>query len=163
MKKIGLRNIKTAFAVSLCIVLFDLCHRQYPFYACIASISCMKQSVSSTHSAGRYRIIGTCIGATVGLIFYMFFKESALSCGIGIVLVIYFCNLFKQNNSVVISCIVFIAIMTNLKGMPSEQYAINRIIDTFIGIVIAVLVDKFLDCKFKDKVEMYLNKYNLIK
>lgn len=156
MSKIGLRNIKTALSVFLCIILFDLFNRQYPFYACIAAISCMKENPSSTKDAGVYRLIGTCIGAFTGVIFYLYFSHSAIFCGVGIVIVIYLCNLFEQQNSVIISCIVFVAIMTNLKGMPSDQYAINRVLDTFIGILIAVSVDKLLNLINFDKFKSIL-------
>jgi len=159
MSTIGLRNIKTAFSVFLCVALFQLFHRHYPFYACIAAVSCTKECFSSTYSSGKYRFIGTCIGAMVGITFYCLFRNScvfSLFCGIGIVLTIYLCNILKKNGSIIISCIVFIAIMTNLKGVPSLEYAINRIIDTFIGIVIAILVDKFLNFNFFKKL---IHKY----
>src|SRR3712207_21481 len=78
MSTIGLRNIKTAFSVFLCVALFQLFHRHYPFYACIAAVSCTKECFSSTYSSGKYRFIGTCIGAMVGITFYCLFRNSCV-------------------------------------------------------------------------------------
>lgn len=47
--------------------------------------------------------------------------------------------------------------MTNLKGMPSDTYAINRIIDTTIGVIIAVLVNKFFEIKYIKNLKNYGN------
>ncbi|WP_125152066.1 FUSC family protein [Clostridium rectalis] len=152
MQRIDSYSIKVAISVSLCIVLFNILHREYPFYACIAAISCMKESVSSTCVAGKNRFFGTCIGALMGLIFYLFLKDTAIYCGIGIIIIVYLCRLFKHPSSIVISCIVFVAIMTNLKGVPSQEYAIDRIINTFIGIIIAALVDKITDYILNSKI-----------
>lgn len=148
MPKIDIYNVKTAISVFLCVLLFNFFHRPYPFYACIAAISCMRDTSINSYSAGKSRVTGTCIGAVIGLIFFIFLKDTPLYCGIGIAIVIYLCNLFKQKSSIVISCIVFVAIMTNLKGMPSDTYAINRIIDTTIGVIIAVFVNKFFEIKY---------------
>ncbi|PRR79340.1 hypothetical protein CLLI_08200 [Clostridium liquoris] len=148
MPKIDIYNVKTSISVFLCVLLFKFFHRSYPFYACIAAISCMRDTSCNCYSAGKSRIIGTCIGAAIGLIFFNFLKTTPLYCGIGIAIVIYLCNLFNKKSSIVISCIVFIAIMTNLKGMPSDIYAINRIIDTTIGVIIAVFVNKFFEAKY---------------
>lgn len=157
MPKIDMLSIKTAISVFLCVVLFKFLHRPYPFYACIAAISCMRDTSCNSYSAGKSRVIGTCIGAAIGLMFFIFLKPTAIYCGIGIVIVIYLCNLFKKNSSIVISCIVFIAIMTNLKDMPSDTYAINRIIDTTIGVIIAVLVNKFFEIKYIKNLKNYGN------
>ena len=48
--KIGMRNIKTAISVFLCLVLFESVNRDNSFYACIAAIICMQQTVENTFS-----------------------------------------------------------------------------------------------------------------
>lgn len=141
MLKIGFRNIKTAISVFICISIFQLLDRPYPFYACIAAVICMKKSVGNSYIIGKNRMIGTIIGGIVGLVLSVVFGKTAMICGLGIVLVIHLCDQFKQNDSIVIACIVFIAIMTNLKGIPSSVYEINRIVDTCIGIIVSIAVN----------------------
>lgn len=145
--KIGLRNIKTALAVSLCILLFQLMDRPYPFYACIAAVICMQRSVVHSFRVGRDRIIGTVLGGLVGLGIYLVLGPSWYATGLGIVLVIYFCNQFGKQASVSIACIVLIAIMTNLKEVTAVAYAANRVLDTLIGIVVAIAINRLIPGK----------------
>lgn len=153
MIKVGSRNIKTAISVFVCISIFQLLKRPYPFYACIAAVICMQKSVQNSFITGKDRMIGTVIGGFIGYFLSITIGNSALVCGLGIILVIYFCNLLKQNSSVAISCIVLIAIMTNLKGVPAYIYAINRVIDTFIGIIVSIFINRFISF------EMIKSKY----
>lgn len=145
--KIGSRNLKTALSVFICLGIFQLIDRPYPFYACIATVICMQKTVQNSFVVGKNRMIGTVIGGLIGYILSVALGNSAFVCGLGIVLVIFFCNLFKQNDSVVISCIVFLAIMTNLKGVTPHIYAINRVIDTFIGIIVSILINRFINIR----------------
>jgi uncharacterized membrane protein YgaE (UPF0421/DUF939 family) len=141
MENIGMRNIKTGIAVFLCIIILRLFHIEYPFYACIASVICMQSSISGSFTSGINRMIGTFIGALVGFLFALISPGNALLCMIGIICVIYLCNIAKVNKSVAIACIVFIAIMTNLKDITPFTYSIFRLFETFIGIVISVTVN----------------------
>lgn len=149
--KVGLRNIKTALAVSSCMILFQLINRDNPFFACIAAVFCMKDTVASSVSMGKNRIIGTMIGGLLGIIviyisdlFPILYKLTPLVTGLGIVIVIYICTVIKRPGAVIISCIVFIGIMINY-STKSYYYAINRSIDTAIGIIIAILINKYLN------------------
>ena len=145
MIKIGSRNIKTALSVFICIIIFQILKRPYPFYACIAAVICMQNSVQNSFVAGKNRMIGTIIGAIIGIVFSILIGQNAIVTGLGIVLVIYLCNLFKQDGSASIACIVFLAIMTNLKEGTSYMYALNRVFDTFIGIIVSILVNKYIN------------------
>ncbi|WP_129596816.1 FUSC family protein [Anaerophilus nitritogenes] len=163
MVKIGLRNIKTAISVYVCISIFQILGRPYPFYACIAAVICTKSSIHNSFIIGENRMIGTILGGGIGLCFSMITDSTPLICGLGIVLVIYLCNICKQNDSVGIACIVFLAIMTNLKGVPSQVYAINRIIDTLIGIIVAIAINSCLKLEKFDKNYISMNKKRLSK
>ncbi|MGG0822881.1 aromatic acid exporter family protein [Paenibacillus turicensis] len=139
---IGMRNIKTAIAIFITVMISALLKLEYPFYAAIATIISMENSVTNSYTAGRNRMMGTCVGAGIGLIFAWIKPHDALFCAIGIVIVIYICNLLKWNKSISIASIVFLAIMLNLKpGESSFYYGINRIFDTLIGVSVAVLVN----------------------
>lgn len=143
-KRIGMRNIKTALSVALCVALSQFLNRQDIFYAAIAAVMAMQSSVSDSFKAGKNRMLGTMVGALIGLIFALIHPENVLLCGIGIVLIIYICDLLDWNKSITISCTVFLVIMLNLKGRSPVSYSMSRIIDTFIGIAIAVLVNYYI-------------------
>ncbi|MCB2299010.1 FUSC family protein [Clostridium tagluense] len=156
MQKIGMRNIKTAISVFLCIIILRFFHNQNPFYACIAAVITMQSTVHNSFTTGKNRMIGTIIGAIWGLIFALISPNNVFLIGIGIIFVIYFLNLLNRKNSIIIACVVFLAIMTNLKQGTPLVYSSNRVIETFVGIFVSVLVNylifhpKFLDNLHKD-------------
>lgn len=144
-KGFGMRTIKTGIAVSLCILVANVIDMKFPFYAAIAAAICMQSTVFDTMTTGFHRMLGTFVGAIVGLTFVYFYPMNFVLCGIGIILVIYLCNLFKITKSISISCIVFIAIMTQTDVDNYHIiYGLNRLLDTLIGIVIAVAVNYIL-------------------
>lgn len=148
---IGLRSVKTAAAVFICLVSFHLLGRS-PIYAAIAAIVSMQSTIENSISAGIDRLIGTAIGGAVGLLFiltkllYFNIWVYYFMIGIGIIAVIYLNILIKKPGSVSISCIVFLIIMVNAESMSqtlssSLEYAGNRLLDTAVGVVIGVLVN----------------------
>ncbi len=147
--RIGLRNIKTALAVSMCILLFQVLDRPYPFYACIAAVICMQRSVEHSFRVGRDRMIGTVLGGLVGLGIYLLLGPSWYATGLGIIVVIALCNRFGKQASVSIACIVLIAILTNLKEVTAVAYAANRVLDTLIGIVMAIGINRLIPSRQK--------------
>lgn len=157
--QIGLRNIKTSLSVVLCILLFQGIHRPYPFYACIAAVICTQSTVDQSFKSGMDRLIGTAIGGFLGM-FLCFLQETipffvlhALLTGIGIMLTIFICNAIGRNGACSIGCIVISAIMTNLKDVPYTLYAFNRMLDTFIGIIIALLINKYFFARYSKEQE----------
>lgn len=150
--KLGLRNIKTALAVVICILLFQLFNRDNPFFACISAVICMHDTVEHSLTAGKDRLIGTLFGGLIGVIFIgilSFFPHinypNAFIIGIGVVISIYTCTLFSKPGSVTICCIVFIGIMITYTGAESYHYAIMRTVDTAVGVIIAILVNKYIN------------------
>ena len=156
MQKIGMRNIKTAISVFICIIILKAFHSTFPFYACIAAVITMQSTVHNSFTTGKNRMIGTIIGAIWGLAFALISPNNVFLSSIGIIFVIYSLNLLNRKNSVIIACVVFLAIMTNLKEGTPLVYSFNRVIETFLGILVSVLVNyyifhpKFLDNLHKD-------------
>lgn len=151
---IGLRTIKTAIAVFLCLVFFP----NEPFFACLTSVFCVQDTVSNSINMAINRGLGTILGAIVGLIFLLIYRFLDykitpyyiskllvyLTIAIGIVVVIYLCNLIKRNAAINIACIVFLAVTTvHAFGQPI-YYTLNRIIETLFGIFVALLVNIFI-------------------
>ena len=65
LPRIGLRNIKTAISVCICLILFS----KDPFFAAIASIMCMQDTVEHSLKIATNRVVGTLLGGLLGLIF----------------------------------------------------------------------------------------------
>jgi len=142
--KIGLRNIKTAISVCICIFIARLLKLEYPFYSAIAAVITLGNSMIGSYRTGKNRLLGTLAGAVIGITFASIQSNNLLLCGIGIVLVIFLCNALKWRGSVTIGCVVFLAIMINLNGRSPIEYGIYRTIETFIGVITALLVNYYL-------------------
>lgn len=152
--KPGMRLVKTALAVALCLIIELAIGRQNPFYACIAAVVCMLPSYRETFYTGLNRIIGTVIGGLFGYAlielgqYVPFYTEWARLLLIPAIMmaVIYILNVFGKPAAVSIGCIVFLSITAN----PARTYenalifVIDRILDTCIGIVVAMLVNRFI-------------------
>lgn len=153
LPKLGMRNVKTALAVLTCILLLRLIGFNYPFYACIASVICMQDTVKNSYTAGKSRMIGTIIGGMFGMMLAYaeeYFKIGYLNplmVSIGIVFLIYVGTALKRKSSISISCIVFLAIMVNLRDTTPFVYSINRMFETFVGIIVALVINKYITPK----------------
>lgn len=141
-RKLDLKSIKIAFAVFLCLLIFKGLHREFPFYACIAAVICMQGTPEDSLNIGKSRIIGTLIGGVVGYLLSLIALKSILITVLGVFIVVVICEYINKNSSTAIACVVLLAIMTNLRDTPPHIYAINRMIDTYIGIFIAVAINK---------------------
>jgi uncharacterized membrane protein YgaE (UPF0421/DUF939 family) len=151
---IGFRNIKTAIAVLICMAVLRTFKDYSPFYACIAAVITMQNSMDNSIKAGLNRMIGTLIGALVGGVFASIYGENLIITSLGIVIVIYLTNLFKRSGSTSIACIVYLAIMVNIKDTTPLNYTIFRVLETFLGIIVAVCVNLLIAYPDKGKQEI---------
>ncbi|CCQ94617.1 conserved membrane hypothetical protein [[Clostridium] ultunense Esp] len=152
-EKIGMRTIKTALAVSFTILLSQLLNLRSPFFAGIAAIIAMQTSVSESFTMAKNRMYGTILGGTVALLFSYFAPENVFSIGIGIIIIIYTCNLFGWKKSVQISTMVFLSIILNYEEGSRLNYALYRTLDTLIGLIIGTLINYFIvPPKVEDKI-----------
>lgn len=153
--KLGFRAIKSGISVFLCLLILP----NPSFFACIAAFICLQDTISNSVKMGINRIIGTLLGGFIGLIFIYIcrFVESIiplsfltklfvyLVIGIGIIVVIYTCNVIKRPAASSIACIVFTGItITHAHGNPLS-YAVNRTLETIVGIIISILVNKYIN------------------
>lgn len=144
LPRIGMRNVKTAIAVLLCILILHPFQMESPFYACIAAVITMQNTVEDSYETGINRIIGTLIGAVIGLILCYISPQNSLLIFIGAVLVVYAANLLDKKGCTSIALIVFLAIMLNIADAPPFYYSTMRVIETILGILVSVLVNTFM-------------------
>lgn len=133
-------SIKTGITVAIGIFVSKLLKLEYPFFVALAIMMPIQDNFQSSLKSSKYRMLGTVLGAIVGVICYFIKPESAIISGIGVALIVYLCYLFKWPHSGPIGSIVFIAIMVNLKGKNPIQYGFNRVIDTLIGVCVTLAV-----------------------
>jgi uncharacterized membrane protein YgaE (UPF0421/DUF939 family) len=163
--KIGMRNIKTTLSVFICLLLFGVINRENSVFACIAAVICMQNTVVDSMEKGIARIIGTIIGGVVGaLVLFIvntFFNDNLLIfiIPLGIMILIQICVVINMKQSVIICCVVYLSVMiTKNHDGGYLLYTINRVLDTSIGILIALLVNKYVGIPEKLKLRFKQNE-----
>lgn len=143
---IGSRNIKTALSVFICLLFLNK-----SLMAAIAAIICMQSTIEDSVVIGINRLIGTFLGGLLGLVIIYFisiFNLQAYSIfisALSVSLVIYICNLIKKPAACVISSIVVLGIIIDPNIDNQFFYALNRTLETSLGVVIAILVNRFIN------------------
>ena len=149
---VGLRNIKTALAATLCALLYFPFGRN-PTFACIGAVFGMGYDMKSSQLHGGNRLFGTAIGGFTAMALFRFYiifypggEEHALLLlllFIGVVILI----LISQNiwpGAVQPGSVVLCIILFNTPVETYISYSVNRIIDTGIGVIVALLVNFLL-------------------
>lgn len=139
-----MRTIKTGFAVAISLILCIIFKSKSPIFAAIGAIASMQSSVSESLIAGKNRMLGTFVGAIIGLIFSLAFPENPVFIGLGVSIVIHICYLLGWNKALQLSAIVFVGIALNPELDAKISYSIFRIIDTFVGIIVGTLINYFI-------------------
>lgn len=165
---VGLRTIKTALSVVICLVLYEFVINKFSasqdaLTACIAAVISMKDTIENSVKYGSFRLIGTGIGGAIGIvslwvsihIFHDNFR--LLFTAAGIILVIYICNLIEKNEAVTIACVVYLIIMVSSDVGNPYMYALYRILDTAIGIIVSVAVNKYFSIRKSKKIDKILD------
>lgn len=144
---IGMRNVKTAIAVFLCLIGSRIIGYSYPLYACTAAVLSMRDTVEDSIHYGKTRIKATIVGGIMGIV--MLWVDSELFKGsltevlitLGIIATIYVCNLLGWSNSSAIACVVVLIVLID-HSADKYVYAVIRTTETIMGIVVAVIVNK---------------------
>lgn len=158
---IGMRTIKTSLAVALCAFVYYFFDRS-PAFACIGAIFGLGYDMADSKLNGGNRLFGTIIGGVIGmamyrinLIFYPDGRHSLLLvplAAIGTVLLILLCQKFwvggVQPGGVVLCILLF-----NTPVETYVSYAVNRIFDTGVGVIVALLINQHFP---RERVEQWL-------
>lgn len=151
MPKIGMRITKSAIAVFLCFLIYLIRGEGLPFYSTISAIICMQTCVENTLKAAKNRTVATIVGGIIGMCVLLFQRKYFLNASepvlyfitsLAIIPTIYSMVLLDKKEAIATSCIVFLSITVN-HAMDVNPYifAINRAVDTLIGIFVALGVN----------------------
>lgn len=138
---LGSKALRTGISVMLCMIVSKLLKLKYPFFVVLPAVIPISSNLEETIKSGGNRMIGSTIGAIVGVLLALINPTSILLTGIGSVIIIYACKFINWEHSASIACLIFISIMVGIKGDTVWTYSINRLLDTFIGIAIISTVN----------------------
>jgi len=146
----GPRTIKTGIAVAMCLIFYGIMDRDGIMMAVTASILCMQTSVEKSIDSGKSNIIASLMGGALGTVVVFFGIPGyntitfILCALIGIVLLIHTCHIARLSGSIVLSCLVYMTIITGTLepgGVDPIALSLNRIVDSLIGIMVTVFVN----------------------
>ena len=149
---VGARNLKTALSASLCALIYFSLGRN-PTFACIGAIFGMGANMEHSRLHGGNRLFGTVIGGFLGmglfriyLIFYPGGENRLLLVPLlfgGVVVLIILAQVFwigaVQPGGVVLCIVLF-----NTPVDSYVSYALNRMIDTAVGVAMSLLINYLL-------------------
>ena len=152
---VGMRNIKTAIAATLCALLYAFFDRN-PTFACIGAIFGMGSDFKDSKRSGGNRLFGTIIGGLIGMglfyIYIQFYPEPTSDFRfmlfqllfIGILLMVLVCQFFVIPGAIQPAGVVLCIILFNTPVNAYITYPLNRIFDTAIGVIIGILVNMII-------------------
>ena len=149
---IGLRIVKSAVAVFLCLTIGQLRGEESTlFYMVLAALWCIQSDMASSWSMGLQRVIGTLIGAVYGLAILLIelyiwpIHEQFLGYlvdSLMIIPVIYTTVLINRPKAAFYSCVVFLSItVTHITDASPFLFVWNRTLDTVLGLAIGLAVN----------------------
>ena len=147
----GMRVIKTALAVFLCLIISDFTNSQQFTYAAIVAIVCMQKDWGNSINESMKRIVATLFGVAFGY----FTVISAgwmgiLNAGViryaysafMMVLLINTLLIIEKHNVTAVASIVFISVASiNDPHINPGHFALVRMVDTFVGIGVSLIVN----------------------
>ncbi len=161
---IGQRNIKTALAATLCALIYFLADRN-PTFACIGAIFGMGNDMDHSRLNGGNRFFGTLFGGLLGMglfrLYILFYPDGSkhflllLFLFIGVIILILISLQFRWPGAVQPGGVVLCILLFNTPVDTYISYSLARILDTGIGVIIAMLVNWLLP---REKVVHFLQK-----
>ena len=163
---VGMRNVKTAVAATLCAFLYALIDRN-PTFACIGAIFGMGSDFNDSKRSGGNRLFGTIFGGLIGMgLFYVYIHLYPEATGsfrpmlfqllfIGVILLVLVCQFFLVPGAIQAGGVVLCIIMFNTPVDQYISYPLNRILDTAIGVIIGIAVNMIISRERVGKVKKF--------
>lgn len=166
--KIGGRTTKTVIAVFLCFVVDSMRESSMPFYATIAAVLCIQRNPKDSFQVAINREVATIIGGIWGMAILLIERNiytipnellRYLFLSIMLVPIINFSVLIKQEKGTFLMCVVFLCItVTHGNDESPLTFALSRIMDTTIGIAIALFINQQGIKKSENNSKKFINE-----
>ncbi len=164
---VGMRNVETAIAATLCALLYMPFGRN-PAFACIGAVFGTGTNMGTSWLYGGNRLFGTIFGGLIGMalfsVYAQFYPEGGLHplmlalLPIGVVSMILLCQLFKWPGAVQPGGVMLCIVLFNQSADSYVMYSINRIVDTAFGVLVAVSINYLLP---RSRVVRWMDKLHL--
>lgn len=138
---IGMRITKTALAITISVYVVKWLNLNAPFFAAVGALIAMQGNLAESVTMAKYRMLGSIFGGAVGVAGAYLAPGNPLVLGLGAALIIFAANKLKWQQAIVLSTVVFASIMLRDTGDTALASSISRVVNTLVGIVVAVVVN----------------------
>ncbi|WP_242551039.1 FUSC family protein [Enterococcus ureilyticus] len=156
--KIGMRTFKTGLSVFFCILVSILLRRETYVVAAITTVFTLREDMENTLKYGKHRIIGNVLGAIMSVAVIAVFNwlgrtelVQLIFIPLIITLMIALLASLGYHEGTVGACATLLTIVFMIPADRSYGYAFARVVDSFIGMGIALLVNYFIPLKIVNK------------
>lgn len=166
---VGMRNVKTALAATLCALLYAFFDRN-PTFACIGAIFGMGSDFKNSKLNGGNRLFGTIVGGLIGMVlFYIYIQFYPKPTSnfrfmlfellfIGIIILVLVCQTLVIPGAIQPAGVVLCIILFNTPVEAYITYPLNRIFDTAIGVLVGIAVNMLISRERVDKIKGLFKK-----
>lgn len=158
---VGMRIVKTTLSLTICLVVSYLIGYGIPVYACMASVLSMKVTPEASLQSGIDRTVATIIGGVVALLALLLseamgLNSASLSYRLLIAATVFanllICKVVHLKEYVCsFSCVVIIIVLISHTEGDVLTYIAVRVIETVCGIVVAVVINRFVALPKRDE------------
>ncbi|WP_265457123.1 FUSC family protein [Enterococcus sp. HY326] len=148
--RLGLRTIKSAVAVMICILVFHFVDGGQPLIAALAAVFSLRQDLSTSLSFGKSRILGNSLGGLLAIFYFVIksyfeydFLVELFLLPVLVALCIVISDGINNNSGIIASIATLLLISLSIPQGESAFYALSRVIETFIGTFIAIAINFF--------------------
>ncbi|MDR7099778.1 uncharacterized membrane protein YgaE (UPF0421/DUF939 family) [Lysobacter niabensis] len=131
--------IRAAVAAALAVAAAQVLQLEYPLYALVSAVIVTDLSPSETRKLGLWRVAGTVLGAAIGATLSTFFPHGPVAIGIGVLAAMFLCHVLRLRGAAKVSGYVCGIVLLEYHMQP-WVYAVHRLVETLLGIAVAVLV-----------------------
>jgi len=164
---IGMRNVKTAIAATLCALIYLLLGAK-PTFACIGAIFGIGSDLGNSWLNGGNRLFGTIIGGFIGMglyrLYIIIYPNGELTLWllpflfVGVIVMILISQMLKWPGAIQPGGVILCIILFSTPVETYISYSLQRIFDTGIGVAIALLINLLLP---RERVVKILEKLRL--
>ncbi|OJG68010.1 hypothetical protein RV09_GL002121 [Enterococcus moraviensis] len=153
-----MRTFKTGLSVFFCILVSILLKRETYVVAAITTVFTLREDMENTLKYGKHRIIGNVMGALMSVVVIAVFNVlgrtelvQLIFIPVIITLMIALLAGLGYHEGTVGACATLLTIVFMIPANQSYGYAFARVVDSFIGMGIALLVNYLIPMKITKK------------
>lgn len=154
--KIGMRTAKTGLAVFIILLLFEVLGWEGSQIAALTAVFSLREDLDKSWSFGLSRVVGNTIGGLMALIYFLLtsllgqhYLVTLLTIPVLTMCTIVLNVAINNNNGIVGSAAAFMIIALSIPTGNAFSYAIIRVLQTFLGVFVAILVNSGLKIEKK--------------